>query len=106
MMRTTIAAAKGLSRLNTGSVTAKRCYSDWPYLRDEHRMVYQMCKDFADTELIPIAGKLDKEHKYPKEQVARLGELGMFEDPSFVSGLVLIYTLNSSYNIRNDGRCL
>lgn len=54
-----------------------RKYSNWPYLKDEHRMVYKMCRDFADTELTPIAAKLDKQHLYPKEQIQKLGELGI-----------------------------
>lgn len=40
-------------------------------------MISEMCRNFAATELAPIAGKLDKEHKYPAEQVKKLGELGM-----------------------------
>jgi alkylation response protein AidB-like acyl-CoA dehydrogenase len=67
---------QGLQGSSVGS-GSRRNYSDWPYLRDEHKMVLQMCRDFADTELIPIAGKLDKEHRFPKEQVQRLGELGI-----------------------------
>ena len=36
-----------------------------------------MCRNFANTELIPIAGDLDKHHKYPTAQISKLGELGM-----------------------------
>lgn len=32
-------------------------------------MLRKTCKDFADNELKPIAGMVDKEHKYPREQV-------------------------------------
>lgn len=57
--------------------TTRRFYADWPYIKDEHRMVLEVCRNFANTELIPIAGKLDKEHRFPKEQVEKLGEMGM-----------------------------
>ena len=32
-------------------------------------MLRQTCRDFADNELVPIAGQLDKEHAFPKKQV-------------------------------------
>lgn len=55
-----------------------RSYTDWPFLTDEHRMISDMCRNFAETELKPIAGIIDKEHRYPKEQVEKLGELGTY----------------------------
>lgn len=55
----------------------RRTYLNWPMLSEEHVMIAQTCRNFADSELIPIAGKLDKEHLFPHEQVKKLGELGM-----------------------------
>ncbi|RUS71005.1 hypothetical protein EGW08_021240, partial [Elysia chlorotica] len=46
-------------------------------LPETHEMLRKTCRDFADNELIPIAAKLDKEHLYPKEQVKKMGELGL-----------------------------
>ncbi|KAK9874285.1 hypothetical protein WA026_002637 [Henosepilachna vigintioctopunctata] len=46
-------------------------------LPETHQMLQRTCRDFADAELIPIAGKIDKEHLYPKEQVKKMGELGL-----------------------------
>ncbi|XP_072044368.1 short-chain specific acyl-CoA dehydrogenase, mitochondrial-like isoform X1 [Amphiura filiformis] len=46
-------------------------------LPETHSMLRQTCRDFADKELAPIAGRLDKEHTYPREQVKMLGELGL-----------------------------
>lgn len=40
-------------------------------------MLRKTCRDFADNELKPIAGILDRDHTYPKEQVKKLGELGL-----------------------------
>lgn len=40
-------------------------------------MLQKTCRDFADNELVPIAGKLDKEHQFPLEQIKKLGELGI-----------------------------
>lgn len=38
-------------------------------LPETHEMLRQTCRYFADNELAPIAGKLDKESLYPKDQV-------------------------------------
>ena len=57
--------------------SSARNYTDWPYLKEEHIMIAQMCRNFAETELKPIAGKLDKERQFPTEQIRKLGELGM-----------------------------
>lgn len=59
------------------SKLSRRTYTNWPMLKAEHEMIATTCKQFADQELVPIAGMLDKEHKFPAEQVRKLGELGM-----------------------------
>jgi butyryl-CoA dehydrogenase len=41
------------------------------YMSDVHQMLQQSCRDFADAELKPIAHDLDKEHRYPAEQIAK-----------------------------------
>lgn len=46
-------------------------------LPETHQMLYKTCRDFAEGELKPIAAKLDKEHLYPKEQIKKMGELGL-----------------------------
>nr|CAI5824235.1 unnamed protein product [Callosobruchus analis] len=40
-------------------------------------MLQQMCKDFAETELKPVAAQLDREHRFPAEQIKKMGELGL-----------------------------
>jgi len=47
------------------------------YMNDTHEMLRQTCRDFADAQLTPIAGELDREHRYPAEQIAAMGELGL-----------------------------
>jgi butyryl-CoA dehydrogenase len=46
-------------------------------LSETHEMLRKTCREFADKELVPIAGELDKHHRYPAEQVARLAEMGL-----------------------------
>lgn len=38
-------------------------------LPESHEMLRKTCRDFADKELKPIAGELDKKHQYPTEMV-------------------------------------
>lgn len=40
-------------------------------------MLQKTCRDFAEGELKPIAAQIDKEHKYPKDQIKKMGELGL-----------------------------
>jgi len=42
-----------------------------------HEMLRQTCRDFAEQQLKPIAGELDREHRYPAEQIGQMGELGL-----------------------------
>jgi butyryl-CoA dehydrogenase len=65
------------SAFSSSMKTSVRCYLDWPFLSEEHVMIAKTCRDFTNTELVPIAGKLDKEHKFPAEQIKKLGEMGM-----------------------------
>lgn len=46
-------------------------------LPETHEMLRKTCRDFAEAELQPIAGMLDKEKKFPKEQIQKMGELGL-----------------------------
>lgn len=54
-----------------------RTYLDWPYLKEEHIMIAQTCRTFAETEVAPVAAKHDKEHSFPYAAVKKLGEMGM-----------------------------
>ncbi|KFM60695.1 Short-chain specific acyl-CoA dehydrogenase, mitochondrial, partial [Stegodyphus mimosarum] len=46
-------------------------------LPDTHKMLQKTCREFAEKELQPVAAKIDKEHLFPKEQIKKLGELGL-----------------------------
>mmetsp|Transcript_8374 Transcript_8374/g.24115 ORF Transcript_8374/g.24115 Transcript_8374/m.24115 type:complete len:428 (+) Transcript_8374:136-1419(+) len=56
---------------------AKRSITSHSQLSDEHRMVWEMCRKFADEELAPNAGHWDQKHEFPKAAVQQLSELGM-----------------------------
>lgn len=40
-------------------------------------MIKDMCRNYAETELKPSASKNDQNHTYPREEMKKLGELGM-----------------------------
>ena len=46
-------------------------------LNDEHQMIREMCRKFSDRELKPIATEYNRQHKFPMEQVKKLGEMGI-----------------------------
>jgi butyryl-CoA dehydrogenase len=46
-------------------------------LAEEHEMLRQTCRDFAQQQLKPIAAELDREHRFPAEQIKQMGELGL-----------------------------
>ena len=45
-------------------------------LSDEQQLVQKTAQDFAKNEVLPRAAAIDKEHRHPKELVARMAELG------------------------------
>ncbi|XP_036823231.1 short-chain specific acyl-CoA dehydrogenase, mitochondrial isoform X3 [Oncorhynchus mykiss] len=58
-----------------------------------HQMMRQTSRDYADRELAPIAGKLDKEHLFPARQVRELGAMGVMavEVPEALGGAGMDY---------------
>ncbi|MBN3306829.1 ACADS protein, partial [Amia calva] len=56
-------------------------------------MLRQTCRDFAERELAPIAAQLDREHRFPAQQVRELGALGLLavETPEALGGAGLDY---------------
>ena len=45
-------------------------------LNEEHLMIQQAARDFANTECLPGVIERDEKMQFPKEQVMRLAELG------------------------------
>ncbi|XP_053313236.1 short-chain specific acyl-CoA dehydrogenase, mitochondrial [Spea bombifrons] len=79
------AARTALRSLHTVYQTAE--------LPETHRMLRETCRDFAEKELQPIAAKLDREHLYPREQVLKMGQMGLMavEVPEEFGGAGLDY---------------
>jgi len=46
-------------------------------LPETHQMLRDTCRQFAEAELWPVAGQIDKTQEYPEETVKKMGELGL-----------------------------
>ncbi|MFH0845126.1 MAG: acyl-CoA dehydrogenase [Pseudomonadota bacterium] len=58
-------------------------------LNEEHRMVRDMARRFAETEIKPRAAELDEKHEHPEDIVRQLGELklmGIFVPEEYGGG--------------------
>ena len=44
-------------------------------------MLQRTCKDFVDAEIKPIASDIDKNKSYPREQIKKMGDLGLMSVP-------------------------
>ena len=67
-------------------------------LSDDHRLLRQTVRDFAEQEVAPVAEELDRQKRFPYEIVAQMGELGWMgipfpEDVGGAGGDTLGYAL-------------
>ena len=46
-------------------------------LTEEQGMVQTMARDFADSQVAPLAAEIDREHRHPAELVKQMAELGL-----------------------------
>jgi alkylation response protein AidB-like acyl-CoA dehydrogenase len=47
------------------------------FLTEEQRMLREMVRDFAESEVKPIAAEIDEEERFPKENIDKMAELGL-----------------------------
>ena len=47
------------------------------FFKEEHVMIRDMVRTFADNQVMPIARSLDEEEQFPSELVQKMGELGL-----------------------------
>jgi len=67
-----VAASSSSSAFNNKQQLSTRKYTTYSQLPSEHQMVYEMCRKFAEEELMPNAGKWDQKHEFPTEAVDKL----------------------------------
>ena len=51
------------------------------FFNEEHRMLVEMARDFADNEITPIAAELDESESFPRALVDQMAELGLMGIP-------------------------
>jgi alkylation response protein AidB-like acyl-CoA dehydrogenase len=51
------------------------------YFGESHLMIRDMVRDFAVSEIAPVAGELDRTAEFPWENVKKMAELGLFGIP-------------------------
>ncbi|HEU4558749.1 MAG TPA: acyl-CoA dehydrogenase [Longimicrobium sp.] len=51
------------------------------YFDENHLMIRDMVRDFARNEIAPVAAELDQTGEFPWENIAKMGELGLFGIP-------------------------
>ncbi|XP_011646474.1 short-chain specific acyl-CoA dehydrogenase, mitochondrial, partial [Pogonomyrmex barbatus] len=66
-----------IHNVSKGASIVSRHFASLSMLPDTHQMLYKTCRDFAEQELKPIATEIDKKHLFPKEQIKKMGELGL-----------------------------
>jgi butyryl-CoA dehydrogenase len=59
------------------SLQQKQTFLTHAQLQEEHQMIYEMCRKFADEELAPNAKNWDKEHCFPAAAIRKLSDLGL-----------------------------
>lgn len=73
------------------------------YFDDNHRMIRDMVRDFAENEIAPVALEHDQESRFPWENVRKMAELGLFGIPwpeelggagmDYISYIIVIHEL-------------
>ena len=48
------------------------------YLTPEHEALRRRVRDFAETEIAPVAGELDEESRFPWDNIRRMADMGLF----------------------------
>jgi len=56
------------------SIHGQATYTDLP---ETHQMLKDTCRQFAETELWPIAHQVDKQGQFPRSVISKMGELGL-----------------------------
>jgi alkylation response protein AidB-like acyl-CoA dehydrogenase len=51
------------------------------YFDENHRMIRDMVREFAENEIAPVAADYDQSSEFPWENVAKMAELGLFGIP-------------------------
>ena len=65
-------SAGSVSAANVSVTSKGRQYTTHSQLPEEHQMIYEMCRNFANEELAPNAGEWDQKHAFPTEAITHM----------------------------------
>ena len=65
-------SAGSVSAAANPSLSSGRQYTTHSQLPEEHQMIYEMCRNFANEELAPNAGEWDQKHAFPTEAITHM----------------------------------
>ena len=60
------------------------------YFSEEHFMLKQMVKEFAEKEIKPIAREIDSKSKFPSEIINKMSALGLLGIPKVASPMISV----------------
>ncbi|XP_068218392.1 short-chain specific acyl-CoA dehydrogenase, mitochondrial [Palaemon carinicauda] len=66
-----------LTASSLGKSNSQVRYASISALSETHDMLKKTCRDFAESELVPNAGKFDKDGRFPMELIKKMGDLGL-----------------------------
>lgn len=89
---------------NISSLLSSRKYTTYSQLPSEHQMVYEMCRKFAEEELMPNAGKWDQKHEFPTDAVDKLVSSFVSFTNKFLVNVFVSHILRSIYTIIGRAR--
>jgi len=72
-----VASRSAARSSGAAAATTRRPYTTFDGLPEEHQMVRDMCRKFADEELAPHARGWDARHEFPADAISQLGDLGL-----------------------------
>jgi butyryl-CoA dehydrogenase len=68
---------RGILRATSAAAAKRRTFLTEADIPEEHVMLRDMCRSFAEEQLQPNAAKWDQEHSFPTDAVQACGELGL-----------------------------
>ncbi len=65
----------------------------FPFITEEHEMIQEAARDFAQGSIAPIAAHFDETGEFPLETVRQMGQLGFMgiETPEEYGGVEILH---------------
>ena len=74
LVRPVLSLSSGMGARLCRQMSSAHSFTELP---ETHQMLKDTCRQFAEGELWPIAGKIDKTGEFPEDVVKKMGDLGL-----------------------------